>query len=215
MEKQEYFLTSRHGNLDSTVVFHNANEQGYGTDLNKLNVYSKEQAQKQHNNYGRDSLPILVSKAMEKCTERVDVQYIDLSKGLYINKPNYKVVVQIVGRYDGNDIQFKTKGGRSYDLTNDCIFELSELDNLGCGVAIWCYEYIKSKTRKTLQQKNINIRSMCRGVKLQRKRKCSDSGLVRWNCPTCGKLSWQYSPYDFDGCKDLNCKSHNAYMSSY
>ena len=215
MENQEYFLTSRHGNLGSTVVFHNKNEQGYGTDLGKLNVYSKEEAQKHHNNYGRSSLPILVSKAIDKSVERVDCQYIDLAEGLYINRPNYKVVVQVVGSYDGNDIRFKTKNGGSYDLTDDCIFELSELKGLGCGVAIWCYEYIKSKTRKTLQQRNINTRSMCRGVKLQRVRKYSESGLNRWNCPTCGKISWQYNPYDFDGCKDLNCKSHDAYMSSY
>ncbi len=213
--EERYFLTSRHGNLGSTVVFHNKNEQGYGTDLDKLNTYSKEEAQKHHDNYGRDSLPILVTKAIDKHTERVDMQYLDVSKGLYINKPNYKVVVQVAGSYDGNDIQFKTRNGWSYDLTDDCIFELSELEGLGCGVIIWCYKYIKSKTRKTLQQKNINTRSMCRGVKLQRIRKYSDSGLNRWNCPTCGKISWQYNPYDFEGCKDLNCKSHNHYMSSY
>jgi len=96
MESEEYFLTSRHGNLGTTVVFHNANEQGYGTDLNKLNVYSKGEAQKHHDNYGRDSLPILVSKAMEKCTRRVDMQYLDIAKGAPRDESTLCVVFNII-----------------------------------------------------------------------------------------------------------------------
>lgn len=215
MNKQEYFLTSRHGDLGSTVVFHNMDEKGYGTDLNKLNVYSKEEAQKHHNNYGRDSLPILVSKAMEKCTRRVDMQYLDIAKGAPRSESTL-CVVSIAGDYDGNDIRFIKKGsGYTFNLEDAELLPLSELKGLGDRNVIWSFQYLCDKYRLTLQAKNINTRSMCRGVKLERKRKYTDSGLVRWNCPTCGKLSWQYNPYDFDGCKDLNCKSHNAYMSSY
>lgn len=215
MENQEYFLTSRHGNLGSTVVFHNKNEQGYGTDLSKLNTYSKEEAQKHHDNYGRSSLPILVTKAMNKCTRRVDMQYLDVAEGA----PRSAVTlcaVSVAGDYDGNDIRFiKKGGGYTFNLDDAELCQLSMLKGLGDKSVIWSFQYLNTKHRLTLQVKNINTRSMCRGVKLERIKKYSDSGLNRWNCPACGKISWQYNPYDFDGCKDSNCKSHNPYMSSY
>jgi len=43
-------------------------------------------------------------------------------------------------------------------------------------------------------------------LKEQNRRKKSRSGKVRWNCPHCGKITWQYSPYDFEGCSDYNCE---------
>ncbi len=68
--------------------------------------------------------------------------------------------------------------------------------------------------RRTFNINNFNRRTMVQGaglvmpdwLKEQNRRKKSRSGKVRWNCPHCGKITWQYSPYDFEGCSDYNCE---------
>jgi len=45
---KEYFLTSRHGNCGSTVLFHNKDEHGYGSNLNELEKYTELEAKKGH-----------------------------------------------------------------------------------------------------------------------------------------------------------------------
>ena len=33
------------------------------------------------------------------------------------------------------------------------------------------------------------------------------TGKTRWNCPECGRISWQHNPYDFAGCSDFSCSA--------
>lgn len=209
-ELKEYFLTSRHGDCGNSVMFHNHDERGYGSDLNKLQTYSKEETQKKHDNFGRDSLPLLVKKVIESCTRRVDCQYPDVA----IGAPRSELtlcVVSIAGSYDGNDIQFMSNdGGYTYNLEDALVSPLSKLKGLGCNRVIWSLAYLSEMSRITFQRKSVNTRSMCRGVKLQRIKKSSDSGKTRWNCPSCGKIHWQYNPYDFEGCNDYTCDESSA-----
>lgn len=203
-----YFLTSRHGNCGSTVMFHNLDERGYGTDLSGLNKYTPEQAKKHHECYGRDSLPLLTDKVMNLSKLRVDHQYIEYSEGMPTNL-NELVVVSIVGRYDGNDIQFVSQNGTyTFNFEDAEVCERRHVKKLGCSRLPWSWEYMNSKARPTLQQENINVRSMCRGVKLKRIVNRVDSGKTRWNCPSCGKIHWQYNPYDFEGCNDYMCDEY-------
>ena len=202
---ERYFLTSRHGNCGSTVMFHNKDECGYGTNLNALETYTAEKAQKHHDNFGRDSLPLLVSKVMDKSQLRVDHQYIELLDG-WPTHPSDICVLVFAGHYDGNDIQFLgADGKRTFNFDEAAQRQLQHFIGYGCGVNIIRWDYLRDKARPTLQSSNINIRSMCRGVKIQRKKVSSDSGMCRWNCPSCGKLHWQYNPHDFEGCNDSEC----------
>lgn len=205
--KDKYFLTSRHGDCGSTVMFHNHGEKGYGSDLNKLEVYSKENAQKRHNQFGRGSLPLLVDKVMTSCKRRVDMQYIDIAKGA----PRFDKQITVFscgGVYNGNDIRFKAENGYTFNLDDALAKPLSEWADLGCSLVPWSLAYLADKSRITFQRESVNTRSMCRGVKLERIRKTQDSGKTRWNCPACGRISWQYNPYDFDGCNDWGCEEH-------
>lgn len=205
-----YFLTSRHGNCGSSVMFHNKDEHGYGTNIDNLEVYTAEQAQKHHESYGRDSLPLLVSKVREKSTIRVDMQYPDIAKGLPKNELDI-CVVSIAGSYDGNDMQFMSKdGGYTFNLDEAAQRCIKDFEKLGVNRIVWSYSYIKNLSRRTFQAQNINTRSLCRGVKLLRKKNTSDSGKTRMNCPSCGKIHWQYNPYDFEGCNDLTCSESRS-----
>lgn len=202
---ERYFLTSRHGNCGSSVMFHNKDERGYGTNLDNLETYSKEEAQKHHEQYGRESLPLLVDKVLSSAKLRVDCQYLDIAEGC--PRSSDEVCVVSNGSWiDGNDIGFeKDHGGVTYNLEEAKITKLSELKGLGYHHVIWSVKYIATKARKTFQFRDINTRSMCRGVKLKRKATRQDSGKTRWNCPCCGQINWQYNPYDFEGCRNSNC----------
>ena len=205
-----YFLTSRHGDCGRTVMFHNLDEKGYGTDLSKIQSYSQEEAIKNHEQFGRDSLPLLMDKVFANSTRRVDMQYIDISEGLP-SGGDILTIVSCSGSYDGNDIYFVANdGGYTYNLEDAQIKPLSEWSKLGCTRLPWSAVYLHEKSRLTFQRGNVNTRSMCRGVKLQRIKKSSDSGKTRWNCPGCGKIHWQYNPYDFDGCNDYTCDESSA-----
>lgn len=202
-----YFLTSRHGGVGSTVMFHNKDEKGYGSDLRKLEVYSAEEAQKHHQSYGRDSLPLLTKKVMQFSTMRVDHQYLNFKDGLP-TKGQLCVVVN-PREFDGNDVYFRAKAEHqrhwTANLDEALVYNFDDLPNLGSSLMPWSLMYIQSKARPTLQFSKINTRSMCRGVKLKRNYTPRDSGRTRWNCPGCGKISWQYNPYDFEGCSDITC----------
>ncbi|WP_278384328.1 hypothetical protein [Alteromonas mediterranea] len=204
---QEYFLTSRHGGVGSTAMFHNKDEKGYGSDLRNLETYSAEKAQKYHDQYGRESLPLLAAKVLASSTKRVDHQYINFNEGMAI--PGQLCVVTNPRDYDGNDIFFRAKASHQMhwtpNLDEALVYKFEELPNLGSTLMPWSLAYMTTKARPTFQLKNINTRSMCRGVKLKKKYTPSNSNKVRWNCPACGKISWQYNPYDFEGCSDINC----------
>jgi len=201
----KYFLTSRHGGVGSTIMFHNKDERGYGSDIENLEKYTAEQAQRRHDQFGRKSLPLLVSKVIESSKRRVDMQYIDVADGMPKNK-NEICVVSIPSSYDGNDIEFiKSGSGRTFNLDEAEAKPACEFKKLGSQAVFWRLEYLLEKSRLTMQYENLNTRTMCRGVRLKRKYQKRDSGKTRWNCPSCGQISWQYDPYDFEGCKNINC----------
>lgn len=207
--KDMYFLTSRHGNCGTSVMFHNKDEHGYGTNLNELQLYTREEAQKYHNQYGRESLPLLAEKVIERSNLRVDCQYIDYKEGMPFRSED--MVIVIPSMYDGNDICFVgVDKSQTYDIDKARVFRYHDLPKLGCSRMPWSADYLKSRSRPTFQQGNINTRSMCRGVNLIKKKYHSRSGKERWNCPSCGKINWQYNPYDFEGCSDVFCSEYKC-----
>lgn len=209
MEKL-FYLTSRHGNCGENVMFHNKNGSGYGTNLDNLHVFTREEAQKE---LGHDikSLPLLKSEVDKLSIKAIDHQY--LKRSLNSIDPNDQYIIQVSGFYNGNDIRFAPESDSTIDINfNYSLAKVFNLkDALSCsdlrGV-IWSKSYLDGLQRRTFQEGNISTRKMITGAgikyKKPRKKKPS-SGKTMWNCPSCGKISWQYNPYDFDGCSDYTC----------
>ena len=200
MENQ-FYLVSRHGNCGSNVMFHNKDENGYGTNLDNLEVYSTEQAQKALNSDIR-STPLLKSEVDALAIRSVDCQYITESEN--IDDPNNEYIVQIKGRWNGNDVAFAVMGGTTYNLNKASIFSLDDAKAVsGADTIIWSKQYLISKSRRTFQETNINTRKMITGagIKYAKPRKQRETtGKTRHNCPSCGKIVWDYNPYEAPIC---------------
>ena len=202
-----FYLTSRHGDCGTNVMFHNKNGCGYGTDLNKLELFSFEKAQKELNQ-DINSLPLLKSEVDKLAVMHVDCQYLDKEKGKPKNM-NDRCVVQIDGVWDGNDIAFAAFAGQSYNYEKATI--VSYQYALGVSneeTTIWLKSFIDTIARPTFQRMNVNTRKMIisPGIKYKKPRKPRPTtGKTRFNCEDCGKIFWDYRHPDDGGCC-LDCE---------
>ena len=197
-----FYKTCRHGNVGSNVSFHNKDECGYGTNLKGLETYTQEQAQKEMN-YQDGSLLLLKSEVDKFAVKHVDMQYLDIKKGAPSNMDDECVVV-INSVYDGNDIQFNSSNGVTFDLSKAKVISLKlALAYTNQNKSIWLKSYLDSISRDTFQANNINKRKMITagGVRYRTPRPSKASGKSRGNCPTCGKLTWDWNPYENALCK--------------
>lgn len=204
-QKDLFYLTSRHGDCGSNVLFHNKNGNGYGTNLNELHLFSQSEAQNALNQ-DINSLPLLKSEVDKVAVLHVDCQYLDEVKGKPVNMDD-ECVVQIDKCWDGNDIKFSTFGGPTYNYKKASVVSyqyalaISREDT-----TIWLKSFIESIARATFQRENINTRKMITGpgIKYKKPRKKKPTtGKVRFNCVVCGKIFWEHRhPEDGGYCSD-------------
>jgi hypothetical protein len=207
-----FYLRSRHGDCGDNVMFWNKDGRGYGTDLDKLHLFTKEEAQEKIN-WDITSLPLLKSEVDKLSITAVDHQYLDKSLNVIDKKDQY--MVQITGDYNGNDIRFVSESDLTFNYSLAKIFNLEEA--LTCSElrgAIWSKSYLDGLQRRTFQSGNISTRKMITGpgIKYKKPRPSKATGKIRWNCPSCGRISWQFNPYDYDGCKNTNCKEWDVFL---
>ena len=204
----KFFVRSRHGDFCSSVSFHNKNGAGYGTDLNNLELFTLEDAQKQLD-WNVDSLPLLASEVMKLAVDRVDMQYLDDVKGQPENDDDV-CVVQIIGPYDGNDIKFKDEAFGTYNLKDAVAITFGASKGLDkSSHKVWLQSYLETISRPTFQSENINLRTMVRGagIKYKKPRKLKPTtGKTRGNCPVCGKITWDFNPYENALCGKWGCE---------
>lgn len=213
MKEQGFYKTSCYGGVGSNVMFHGINGSGYASNLDSSHVYSLKEAQNEVDKgwiraYPEQELFLSSRLVDELSVWKVDCQYVSLSYPE--NKdPNDEYVLYLSGSWDGNDLSFAAEVGRSYDYSSAKVFSENELSLIsfdGWVAVPKCHT--DEVARRTFQYKNINRRKMISGsglIGLRKPRKSTSKGMTRWNCPCCGKINWQYNPYDFEGCSDINC----------
>lgn len=205
--ENKFYLVSRHGNCGTNVMFHFKDGCGYGTDISKLHLFSLEDAQNALDHDIR-SVPLLASEVFARSIESVDTQYMDKSKNCCDSNGEY--VIQFHGVWNGNDAMFQSECGGSFDYGKATVFNIGDaLRERNVNGVIWSKEYIDTLKRRTFQAENISTRKMITGagIKYKKPRKPRPtSGKERWNCPCCGRIVWQFNPYDFDHCNNINCE---------
>ncbi|HAK9541006.1 hypothetical protein [Escherichia coli] len=124
----------------------------------------------------------------------------------------------ILGNEDGCSVDWNDNLCRGDEKNAARIYRASceqKPGDYGLWSIVWLpFSIADAAKRRTFNINNFNRRTMVQGaglvmpdwLKKQNRRKKSRSGKVRWNCPHCGKITWQYSPYDFEGCSDYNCE---------
>lgn len=202
-EDKLFYVRSRHGDVSNNVMFHNMNGCGYGSNLDNLHVFTQKEAQT-HLDCDIKSLPILKSAVDELSIKSVDMQYLDTDKHAFTKSSKY--VIQISGDWNGNDIYFKCDEGRTYNYDNAREYSYTEAVELSASQSkyiAWNKDYLDLISRRTFQSTNINTRKMITGpgIKYKKPRKQRETtGKTRHNCPTCGRIVWDYNPYDAPYC---------------
>lgn len=208
MTENLFYLTSTHGNCGTNIMFHNKNGAGYGTNLDGLHLFTMDEAQKYLNNDIK-SMPLLKSEVDKLSIRAVDHQRLNEPPQ---DDPDDKYVIQVKGFWNGNDIAFVVMGGKTFNYDEAHIFTSAQATNIVKGSDfIWSKTYLDTICRRTFQEENINTRKMITGpgIKYKKPRKPRPTtGKTRMNCPSCGKINWQYNPYDFERCSDINCSEH-------
>jgi hypothetical protein len=200
-----FYLQDTRSNLGSNAVFWQIDGCGYGTNLNELEVYTLADAQSHHNRRNSD-VPLLKSLVDELSISAVDHQVLPEAGAV---DPNNEYVVQITGHWNGNDILFASRGLNSYEYDNAQVFskmDTAEFLSDPESYSVFAKADIDKVARRTFQVRNINKRSMITAadIKLVKtKRIRRTTGKTRGNCPACGKITWDYNPYE------------NAYCSRY
>lgn len=214
MKRDRFYKTSTHGGVGSNVCFHGIAGMGYVTNIDESHVYTLEEAQSEVDNgwirnHPEQELFLSADHVDELSVWKVDSQYVSLSYPE--NKdPNNQYVSYKKGVWDGNDLGFAAILSHSYDYSEARVFTEDEISAIDFdGWVVVPKFHTDEIARRTFQYKNINRRKMisCAGIiGLRKPRRRNTTGKERWNCPSCGKINWQYNPYDFEGCNDPSCK---------
>jgi hypothetical protein len=199
-KENEFYLRDTRTNVGSSCTFWCKNGMGYASDLDKAEIFNFERAQ-EHASRGGHFVPLSKSVVDIVSELHVDMQYLklstDFSKGV--------VIQQGLGSYDGNDIYFFNGSGRpSSNYSQAKVFTLEEAGTLDINGAIHSKRFIDSISRRVIKAYDINMRKMVTnaGIKYRKQRKRMTTGKTRGNCPTCGKITWGFNPYENEYCDD-------------
>lgn len=198
-----FYLRSRHGDTGNNVMFHNKDGCGYGTNLDKLHIFTAEEAQK-HLDWDINSLPLLKSAVDELAIRSIDMQNLDSSKHAFLSCATY--VIQVDRDWNGNDIYFKCEEGRTYNYDKASEYSYTEAVELAASNSkyiAWNKDYLDLIARRTFQSHNISTRKMITGPGIRYKKprkKRPTTGKTRHNCPGCGRIIWDYNPYEAPYC---------------
>ena len=206
-----FYMACLRDTVGSNMSFHCRNGQGYASDINKAHVYTLEEAQNSWNR-GRDiDLPVSADAIDAAAVWHVDHQHIPGESVLEEGCERYVAFVK--GRWNGNDVYWLSDLLPTDDFSKARIF--AESPDTNHSDLVWLpFTTADAVKRRTFNINLLDHRTMIQGAGLRqpdwfkRQKRRKSSGKTRWNCPYCGKISWQENPYDFDGCRDWACEGH-------
>lgn len=213
MENKFYMLCTRE-TVGSNASFHCKDGMGYSSDIDKAHVYTREEAQAAWQSGRSIDQPVCESAVDSMFVYHVDHQYIPSGNPASDDARIY--VGYIMGDWDGNDVFWLND--RGYPSTDFSLAKKFSAPDLSLDNVVWLpFEIADQQKRRTFPIAKFNARTMVQGrglltpdwLKKQRRRK-GNSGKTRWNCPCCGKISWQFNPYDYDGCLDFMCEAYRS-----
>lgn len=204
--KDRFYLACFRDNVGSNVSFHCFNGKGYSTNIDKAHVYTRKEAQKEWDTGRTFDRPISADHVDELAVWKVDHQYIPNEIQIIDGVVGYAVFVK--GQCDGNDVFWLNK--KSFETSTDfelaSYFSLEEITELGQQYIAIPYYLADKVKRRTFDFSKYNSRTMTQaaGLKmpahLKKVKRRVENPKSRFNCPSCGKIVWQFNPYDFDHC---------------
>ena len=214
MESNKFLLACFRDNVGSNVGFHCINGKGYSTNIDLAHVYTKDEAQKAWDTAREYDQPISLKHILESTVWKVDYQYIPQTSQISDDYMHYVAYEKGIdsSQYDGNDVYWldARSGAVSTDFYKASKIKLEDVQKYTEHFVLIPFETAFKQKRRTFQyskfllEKMVIDEGLVLPMHLQVKKK-SGTGKTKWNCPKCGRIVWQYNPYDFEGCKYENC----------
>lgn len=210
--KNRFYLACFRDNVGGNVGFHAVNGRGYTTNIDNAHNYTLEEAQHEWAMAREYDQPISADHVDSLSCWKVDCQYIPHEHDFSESQNGYVAFQK--SKWDGNDVYWYATEGASLNFKLAQKFTLQEAKRLSSQHIIIPFDKADSNKRRTFAMSLLNKRIMVQGAGLRtpdhikRQRRRSSNSKTRMNCPTCGKIHWQYNPYEFEKCSDFNCKSN-------
>ncbi|CFQ90185.1 Uncharacterised protein [Yersinia frederiksenii] len=212
MMDKRFYMACLRDTVGSNMAFHCYQGCGYSTDISKAHAYTLEEAQKSWN-FGRDiDLPVSADAINAAAVWHVDHQRIPSENTIEAGCKGYIAFVK--GQWNGNDVYWLSDLLPTDDFSKAKVFHEPDVTE---NSLVWLpFTTADAVKRRTFNINLLNRRTMIQAAGLRvpdwlkRKNRRKSSGKTRWNCPRCGKISWQENPYDFDGCLDWACNRRSV-----
>ncbi len=210
--KDRFYFACMRDNVGSNVSFHCKDGKGYSTGISRAHVYTREEAQQAWDRGREFEVPLSADHVDAVAVLHVDHQYVSSEPEISPECDEY--VAFKSGVFDGNNLLFAYRFGFTHDYRDVSVFNRLEAQGGMNSLVFIPKAEADRAVRPTLPLRRVNRRTMTQGAGLKqpkriaREKRRVDSGKTRWNCPVCGKISWQYNPYDFDGCNDEDCSAY-------
>ena len=210
--KNRFYLACLRDNVGRNMAFHGVAGAGYSTNISKAQTFTREEAQRAWETGREFDQPISADHVDAASIYKVDSQYIPQES---ITPAGVEFFAAFRRQaWDGNDVFWLAKEGLALDFSQARRITRSELSSIPNTFIIVPHDVVDVQKRLTFDHGLFNPRTMVQGAGLvtpahiQREKRRKSNGKTRWNCPTCGKISWQYDPYTFSGCLDRCCNDY-------
>lgn len=206
MNSNRFYLACLRDTVGTNVSFHCHDGQGYSTDIDRAHVYTRQEAQRVWDSGREFDLPLCANMVDALAEWHVDCQKLPTESKFEEGCNEYVAFLKSV--WNGNDVYWVGRGGSSCDFEKAEIFAATSLPSRAVLVP---FHIASAAKRPTFCIELIDKRRMVQAaglvtpehIKKQRRRK--PGGMTRFNCPSCGRLTWQYNPHDFMGCRNEKC----------
>lgn len=215
--KNTFYLTSSHGGCGSSVMFHALDGRGYTTNIKNAHIFTFEYILNAAKNgeYNEQSIPLLCKLVDELSVIRVDSQNInqdDHFPNSIDNSDEYYAIYD--NKFDGNDFHFISNENihpSTLDPKKALILSKNSIEIYLSRNLYKCFfvskKIIDNNTRSTFKTSDINRNDMIKSAGITGIRKLkpkNPSGKFRVNCTKCGRINWQYNPYELEECSNKN-----------
>jgi hypothetical protein len=200
----EFYLQSPHGNTGDGLMFW-ALGGGYCTDLDRAEVFTRDRAQKLHEDRCGDDIPWPKAYIDQRAHLGVDHQYVRAEEAAPMLVEGCQCVVQVKGEWNGNDLIWaRWPIGTSPKFEQAHRISLEHAKRLSENEIIWPLAYIETKTRRLVHQGKLSLAEALSGSGIKRfKRKRTR---YTYRCEPCGRFLTESQNYG--ACP--NCGACNA-----
>lgn len=207
---KRFYLACMRDNVGGNVAFHCKDGRGYSTNIAKAHSYTKEEAQSAWDRGREFDLPLNADMVDALSELKVDCQYIGTDTELEPGCEKYFAYRK--GKWSGNDVYWIDELGQlSLFFKTAATFTAKQASEGPDDLCFLPHHKAMKASRLTFSSNLINKRKMIQSSGLitpehiKRNRRRVNNPKTRWNCPGCGRITWQYNPYDFAGCQNINC----------